>query len=166
MKGRLIAFVALAAGLMVFCGPVVAHHGSQGYDFSKRITLKGTVARFVWANPHCQIYLDAKDDKGNVVNWALELNNPGNLIRLGWTHGALKNGDEVTLVFNPGKEGKPVGICAHVFLADGRNLLTSQGGGGLPQEPAAEPRRRKGHRSRGTVARGGGMNLHRPQPAR
>ena len=140
MKGRLITVVALAAGLMVFCGPVAAHHGSQGYDFSKRITLKGTVARFVWANPHCQIYFDSKDEKGNVINWALELNNPGNLIRLGWTHGALKNGDEVTLVFNPGKEGKPVGICADVFLADGRKLHTTQGCGGLPQEPTEEPR--------------------------
>src|SRR6202163_4400411 len=98
MKGRLITVCALAAGLLVFSGPVVAHHGSQGYDFTKRITLKGTVSQFVWANPHCQIYLDAKDDKGNVVNWADELNNPGNLIRLGLSHVALKAGDAVSLV--------------------------------------------------------------------
>ena len=83
MKVRLIAFLILAVGLLVLCGPVVAHHGSQGYDFSKRISLKGTVSRFVWANPHCQIYFDAKDEKGSIVNWAVELNNPGNLVRLG-----------------------------------------------------------------------------------
>ena len=130
MKVRLIAFLAPVAGLLVLCGPVVAHHGSQGYDFSKRISLKGTVSRFVWANPHCQIYLDVKDDKGKVVNWAVELNNPGNLIRLGWTHTALKEGDEVTLTFSPGKEDKPVGICADVVFADGRKLHSSQGCGG------------------------------------
>jgi hypothetical protein len=134
VKVRLIASLALAVGLLVLCGPVVAHHGSQGYDFSKRISLKGTVSRFVWANPHCQIYFDAKDDKGSIVNWAVELNNPGNLVRLGWNHVALKMGDEVTLVFNPGKEGKPVGICADVFFADGRKLHTTQGCGN-PQEP-------------------------------
>ena len=134
MKSRLITVVACAAGLMVFCGPVVAHHGSQGYDFSRRITLKGTVARFVWANPHCQIYLDAKDENGKVINWAVELNNPGNLIRLGWTHVALKTGDEVSLVFHPGKDGKPVGICADVLFPDGRKLHSTQGCG-IPQEP-------------------------------
>jgi hypothetical protein len=88
----------------------------------------------VWANPHCQIYLDAKDDKGRVVNWAVELNNPGNLIRLGWTHTALKTGDEVSLEFHPGKDGKPVGICADVLFPDGRKLHSTQGCG-IPQEP-------------------------------
>ena len=135
MKTRMIAFFALAVCMTVLCRPVVAHHGSQGYDFSKRLTLKGTVSRFAWANPHCQIFFDAKDDRDNVVNWAVELNNPGNLIRLGWTHVALKSGDEVTLVFNPGKEGKPVGICADVLFPDGRKLHSTQGCGGKPEEP-------------------------------
>jgi len=126
MKGRLITLVALATGLLIFCGPVVAHHGSQGYDFTKRISVKGTVSRFVWANPHCLIFLDATDDKGKVVNWAVELNNPGNLIRLGWTHTALKEGDEVRMEFNPGKDGKPLGICADVFFPDGRKLHSTQ----------------------------------------
>lgn len=134
MKSRLMAVIALALSLLGFCGPVAAHHGSQGYDFSKRVTLKGTVSRFVWANPHSQIFLDVKDDKGTVVNWAVELNNPGNLVRLGWTHVALKSGDEVTLVFNPGKEGKAVGICADVLFPDGRKLHSTQGCG-APEEP-------------------------------
>ncbi len=131
MKAKIISpIVALAVALLVYCGPVVAHHGAQGYDLTRRINLKGTVSQFVWANPHCQIYLDVKDDKGKVVNWAVELNNPGNLIRLGWTHTALKEGDEVTLTFSPGKDDKPVGICADVLFADGRKLHSSQGCGG------------------------------------
>jgi hypothetical protein len=132
VKGRLI--LSLGISLLLFCRPVGAHHGSQGYDLTKRITLKGTVSRFVWANPHSQIFLDVKDGKGNVVNWAIELNNPGNLVRLGWTHVALKTGDEVTLMFSPGKEGKPVGICADVVFPDGRKLHSTQGCG-APEEP-------------------------------
>ena len=127
MKSKLIALVALAWACCCFAVPVVAHHGSQGYDFTRRITVKGTVSQFVWANPHCQIYLDAKDDKGKVVNWAVELNNPGNLIRLGWTHVALKTGDEVSLEFHPGKDGKPVGICADVLFPDGRKVTFDSG---------------------------------------
>ena len=129
MKARLLTVFALAGGIALLCGTAAAHHGSQGYDFSRRITLKGIVSKFEWANPHAQIYLDAKGDDGKIVNWAMELNNPGNLVRLGWTHVALKDGDEVTLVFNPGKEGKPVGICVDVLFPDGRKLHSDQGCG-------------------------------------
>ena len=59
----------------------------------------------------------------------MELNNPGNLVPLGWTHSSLKVGDEVTLTFYPGKEGKPVGICVDVLTADGRKFHATQGCG-------------------------------------
>jgi hypothetical protein len=110
------------------CGPVMAHHGAAGYDYSvPRKTLKGTVARFAWQNPHAQIFLDVKDANGNVVVWAMELNNPGNLIELGWTHTSVRIGDELTVTFNPGKEGRRVGICVDVLFADGRKLHANQG---------------------------------------
>jgi hypothetical protein len=125
---NLAAFLAALVSIAIACIPALAHHGSQGYDFSgPRKTLKGTVTRFAWQNPHAQLYLDVKDEKGNVVNWAMELNNPGNLVGLGWTHSSVKAGDEVTVIFNPGIGGKPVGICVDVALADGRKLHSSQG---------------------------------------
>ena len=123
--------VVLAAVLMVLATlslPAAAHHGSQGYDFSgPKKTLKGAVTRFAWQNPHVQLYLDVKDEKGAVVNWAMELNNPGNLVGAGWTHSSVKVGDEVTVTFNPGIEGRPVGICVDVAFADGHVLHSSQG---------------------------------------
>lgn len=128
MHSRLAALVATLAALAFLCIPVAAHHGSQGYDLSgPKKTLKGTVTRYAWQNPHAQIFADVKDDKGNVVNWAMELNNPGNLVGLGWTHSSVKAGDEVTLTFFPGKEGRTVGICVDVVFADGRKLHSSQG---------------------------------------
>jgi len=130
MKNKLVLCMTVAAVLVVVCGPVLAHHGSQGYDFSRgRITVKGTVVRYTWENPHSQIYLEAKDDSGKTTTWAMELNNPGNLVPLGWTHSSLKVGDDVTLTFYPGKEGKPVGICVDVLTADGRKFHATQGCG-------------------------------------
>jgi Family of unknown function (DUF6152) len=119
--------VALIFAAMT-CARAAAHHGSQGYDLSgPRKTLKGTVTRFAWQNPHAQLYVDAKDDKGGISNWVMELNNPGNLVGLGWNHSSVKTGDEVTITFFPGKEGRPVGICADVTFADGHKLHSSQG---------------------------------------
>jgi len=120
--------IATLVCAVIFSLPAAAHHGSQGYDFSgPKKTLKGTVTRFAWQNPHAQLYVDVKDDKGNAVNWAMELNNPGNLVGMGWTHSSIKAGDEVTVTFNPGLNGKPVGICVDVAFADGHVLHSSQG---------------------------------------
>jgi hypothetical protein len=127
MKVRVTKVFAVLVSSVVVCGPVLAHHGSQGYDLNARKTLKGTVSRFAWQNPHAQIYVDVKDDKGAVTTWAMELNNPGNLVGLGWIHSSVKSGDEVTVTFSPGKEGRPVGICVDVLFADGRKLHSSQG---------------------------------------
>jgi len=119
--------LVLVISLAIACGPALAHHGAVGYDYSvPRKTLKGTVEQFTWQNPHTLLLLDVKDDKGNVVVWTMELNNPGNLVELGWTHSSLKPGDEVTVTFNPAKS-KPNGICADVWFADGRKLHSSQG---------------------------------------
>ena len=128
MMRVLAAALALLISVAMLCAPALAHHGSQGYDLSgPRKTLKGTVTRFAWQNPHAQIYVDVKDDKGAVVSWAMELNNPGNLVSLGWNHSSVKAGDEVAVTFSPGKEGKPVGICVDVLFADGHKLHSSQG---------------------------------------
>jgi hypothetical protein len=128
MKRQWAPFLGLVVVLAIFCGSALAHHGAVGYDYSApRKTLKGTVEQFTWQNPHTLLLLDVKDDKGNVAVWTMELNNPGNLVELGWTHSSLKPGDQVTVTFTPAKNGKPNGICADVLFADGRKLHSSQG---------------------------------------
>jgi Family of unknown function (DUF6152) len=132
MKGKLLAFCTLLAGVLMICGSAAAHHGSQGYDHTKRVTMKGTVSEFAWTNPHAQIYLDAKDASGNLVHWGLELNSPGNLVRLGWNHSSLKEGDQVEASFDPGVEGRHVGICIDIVKVDGSKLHSAQGCQGAP----------------------------------
>jgi hypothetical protein len=43
------------------------------YDMSHPVTVTGVVKRFEWTNPHAYIYLDVKDDKGNVLEWHVEM---------------------------------------------------------------------------------------------
>ena len=127
MKRTWASSFALVVCLATVGSPVPAHHGAVGYDYSvPRKTLKGTVSRFTWQNPHTLLLLDVKDEKGNVVVWTMELNNPGNLVELGWSHSSLKPGDEITVTFNPAKN-KPNGICVDVLFSDGRKLHSSQG---------------------------------------
>ena len=126
MKFKLAASLAVAACLLAICGPLRAHHGNSAYDEEHWITLSGTVTEFVWANPHCQVFLDVKDDKGSVVNWAIESQSPGILRRNNWVRTSVKAGDQITITLAPAKNGAPVGFSGNkdgkIVFPDGHVL--------------------------------------------
>jgi hypothetical protein len=115
----------LALGLSAICAPALAHHGVSAYGENPK-TLKGTVTEFAWSNPHCQIYFDVTDDKGNVVHWSCETLSPSRLVRAGWTRTSLKPADQVTITLLPAKNGTPVGYLEEVVLADGTKLTRTE----------------------------------------
>ena len=85
------------AGLLLAAVPVLAHHSFKvQYDETQRITLKGTITKIIWNNPHVMIYLEVKDDTGKVANWELELASPNGLLSQGWKVDSLKPGEEVS----------------------------------------------------------------------
>jgi hypothetical protein len=126
MNLRVRISVFLIASLVAACGPLWAHHGNSAYDEEHWITISGTVTEFVWANPHCQIFLDVKDDKNAVVNWAIESQSPGILRRNNWTRTSVKVGDQIAITLAPAKNGAPVGFSGNktgkVEFPDGRVL--------------------------------------------
>jgi hypothetical protein len=116
----------LIMSTLAVCGPLWAHHGNSAYDEEHWITISGTVTEFVWSNPHCEIFMDVRDDKGAVVNWAIESQSPGILRRNNWTRTSVKPGDQITVNFAPAKNGAPVGFTGNkngkVVFPDGRIL--------------------------------------------
>ena len=99
-----------------------AHHGNAAFDVGKRVTVKGTVTDWVWANPHCWLKFDVKDDKGNLVHWVAETNNAPDMIERGWSKNSFKPGDEITVTLEPVKNGNPAGRVVGVVLANGQTL--------------------------------------------
>jgi len=86
----LILLLALVTGAL-------AHHGQAAFDTSKTVTVTGTVTEFEFLNPHVQVYIEVKGDKGEKEKWQGELTAPNKLARAGWTKRTLKPGDTVTL---------------------------------------------------------------------
>lgn len=113
--------VILAAGI-----PLWAHHGNAAYDEKNPITIKGTVTEFAWTNPHVQIYLDVKDDKGAVAHWSVETYSPGKLIRAGWTKESVKAGDVVSITLIRARNGAPVGFLHKLVLPNGKVLALQE----------------------------------------
>lgn len=132
MKVKMVASFALVLSALALSGRMSAHHGGSEYDRKNLVSVKGTVTDFYWANPHCQIFLDVKDDKGKVTSWGIETNSPAVMERAGWTRKSLNAGDEVTISVAPSKKGTPVGLLRKlVFTATGKEL----GPGTLGEQP-------------------------------
>jgi hypothetical protein len=119
-------FAFLLAGLLLVFGPLWAHHGNSAYDEEHWITITGIATEFVWSNPHCQIFMDVKDDKGGTVSWSVESQSPGILRRNSWSRTSIKPGDQITVTLAPAKNGAPVGFSGNrdgkVVFADGHVL--------------------------------------------
>jgi Family of unknown function (DUF6152) len=125
MKRAMGGLIAVL-GLLVSGAPVLAHHSVQAeFDLNKPLTITGVVTKVEWINPHSYLYLDVKDDGGNVKHWAFEMAGPGALRRAGLSRadrGGLKAGDTVTINAVAAKDGTDAGLIKDVTLPDGRKF--------------------------------------------
>ncbi len=122
MKNKFLGMFIGTVGLLIVCGPVLAHHGRSNYDVSSTATVKGVVTEFEWINPHALIHLDATDETGKVEKWIAETNSPNILNRQGWTKNTVKPGDQITLVGHRVKGGANYLNFSKIIFADGREL--------------------------------------------
>ena len=94
----------------------------------KRVTLKGTVSRVDWRNPHVVIFMDVKDETGKVVTWGFENAGVSQLAQEGYNRNTLKIGQEITAVVNPAANGSPTAIVVKVILGDGSEIMSRERG--------------------------------------
>ncbi|HEV7968184.1 MAG TPA: DUF6152 family protein [Candidatus Acidoferrales bacterium] len=122
MKNRVLCAGFLFAALFV-SAPILAHHGETNYDTDKLVTVKATVTNFEFINPHVQIYLEAKNDKGESEKWTCEARSPAMLVRNGgWDKNTLKPGDVITATGFRAKNGTNILRLKKIVLADGTEL--------------------------------------------
>ena len=98
MKNKCVSAVGVAVGLVMISVPVFAHHGSAAFDFDNLTTVKGTVTKFLFINPHALIYVDVRNEKGDVEHWIAEESSNNHLGRVGWNRNTIKLGSQVTIV--------------------------------------------------------------------
>lgn len=91
--------LGLVLGLAILTArPVTAHHSFDAeYDSKKLMTVTGYVTKLDWVNPHAYVFLDAKDEGGNVGSYRFEMGPPYALARSGWSKDTIKVGDKITI---------------------------------------------------------------------
>ena len=118
MKLRLVALLLA----LVFAAPTFAHHSTSMYNMNSPVTVTGVVKRFEWTNPHAFVFLEVKDEKGNIVEWEVEMMSLNHLRGYGWTRSTVKAGDTISATGGAAKSGAPSMISSFMKLGDGRMM--------------------------------------------
>ena len=97
----------LLAGAVVSAVPLLAHHSfAATYFDDKSQTIEGNLVQFVFRNPHSFVHVEAPDDNGQVVRWAVEWGSGQQLSGQGVAADTLKFGDRVIVTGNPGRNSE------------------------------------------------------------
>jgi DNA/RNA endonuclease YhcR with UshA esterase domain len=122
IKGKLGAALAACLTLWLTAAPALAHHSVAPYDMINPVTVKGLVERLEWTSPHVYLYINVKDEKGNVEEWTIEIDSPNFLKQKGWTSTTVMPGDTIACTGGRSKTGARAMRCTTVELANGEKL--------------------------------------------
>ena len=118
-----------------FLGALAAwgHHSfAAEYDGNKPVTLKGTVVRMEWVNPHSWLRVKVTDDNGKTEEWLCETAPPNGLYRQGWRKDSIKEGEQVTVEGFRAKDSSNTMTARSVVTADGRKMFAGSANDGGP----------------------------------
>jgi hypothetical protein len=136
MRTKLVvALLGLACSMAVTAVSLSAHHAfAAEFDANKPLTLKGTVTKMEWTNPHVWVHMDVTTANGTVENWAFEAGTPNVLFRRGFTRKSLMPGAVVVIDGYQAKDGSHRGNGRDLTFEDGSKLFMGSSGTGAPYE--------------------------------
>ncbi len=108
-----IVAVAVAVALPANVVPVMAHHSAAAaYDETKNVEAQGTVTKVLLKNPHSWVFLESADDKGQKVEWQIEM---AAAASIGWTSATLPIGTVVKVAGHPSRAPGSHGMTGAKF---------------------------------------------------
>jgi hypothetical protein len=119
-----IGILVIGVSVLVSGARLAGHHAfSSEYDENKVVTLKGTVTKIEWLNPHAKFFIDVVNQDKSVTSWEFELASPNSLTREGWDRHTLTVGDAITVSGFAAKSARNMASTRSVTTADGKSLF-------------------------------------------
>src|SRR6516162_489398 len=133
---RFSRLVSLVVGLNVSVGIAHAHHSQAGiFDANKTIEVSGVVKSVSWRNPHGQILLAVKDEKGIETVWDAETASISILRNRGVDGSSIHAGDRLTIAGSPSMRNRSEILARSVLLPNGNEFTF---GSDTPYFPAGK----------------------------
>lgn len=121
---RTFAVLVAVGAVALYTAPLVAHHSfAAEFDADKQITLRGTLTKVEFTNPHGWLYMNVKDSDGKIQNWAVETGAPIQLIRRGGDKKSLAVGTEIVVDGWLARNGTRTVNGRTIKFGDGREIL-------------------------------------------
>jgi hypothetical protein len=121
MKNKLFVPAIFILGLVAAAVPMSAHH-SWPVNMSQLVTVKGTVTKFVWENPHPMITLSVRANDGKAEEWLIGGPAINRMEANGWTKTTVKPGEVITGIGYQFADGQKNIRLERVVLADGKEI--------------------------------------------
>ena len=132
---RKLFVLAAASVVLAAAAPVLAHHAfAAEFDANAPVTLRGTVTKMDWINPHSWIYIDVKEPDGKITSWMIEAGAPNALLRRGFNKDSLPPGTEILVEGYQAKSGAKRANGRDITFTDGKKLFVGSSGTGAPYE--------------------------------
>ena len=140
---------------VVLPASTVAHHSVYGkFDPNTPITLSGVVTLVDWRDPHVHVFINVAETN-DIVNWAVELESPIDMVRNGWNRNSVQTGDAVTVEGITARDGSRQVWSNSMVLSSGRTVLEVKDTSPLkPLAPRPVPRSPDGRPTLGPAANG------------
>ena len=120
--------LAVLTVAVVSSAPATAHHSNPFYfDMTKAITLEGLILRVEWINPHALMFLQSKNEKGELETWTIQGTSPVNFNRKPELKERLKAGLRVAVRVFPQRNA--------LYLDDTQTVLPTR-----PDDPKTSSR--------------------------
>ena len=117
---RSFALVTSVLVLAFEAAPVSSHHSPVMFDLDVTDhTITGEIRYVDLRNPHSVIELAVADADGSITEWHVEFSSVNLLLRRGWDLERIREGDTVTCIGNPSRNGDPEMYMWSIVLSDG-----------------------------------------------
>ena len=136
---QLLTVLAIVGSLVLLNTHTWSHHAfSSEFDIDKPISLRGTITRMEWVNPHTWLHMTATIEDSTIQEWMLEGGTPNTLLRAGLTQQILLPGTEILVRGYQSKDPDCIPKCRgsgrDITFTDGSNIFMGSSGVGAPPE--------------------------------
>jgi hypothetical protein len=137
MSFKKIATVAgLALGSLVSAQSNAHHALGAEFDADAPLTLRGSVTRIEWVNPHAWFHIEVTNAEGEKEAWRIEGGTPNTLLRRGINKRSIAIGTEIVVEGYQAKDRTNSANGRNITLANGKKMFMGSSGTGAPDDGA------------------------------
>lgn len=96
MKNIQSIALGIVFSAVLWATSIKGHHSLGTYDQRTTVTIRGTIMRIEWMNPHVLVTLTVKNPDGTTSRQRIEIAPPGGLSRRGFDRSSFQPGDAVS----------------------------------------------------------------------